>query len=193
MRVMLAPVLVLATLSAGAVVSIVGCIAGCDEKMGVEKRAEEIAKSASAEKAKATTEPPDPAEMKYKERKADLEKRLKAYKADQGRILSGDTNIKAGFLRPYHDDGAEADKAVKELEEKLKQDSKEGVRLKRVVEPIEIRLAGNMEDAEVELTEERASKNASACLLYVENWKFVSDKWVFKELKDLKKVDCPAP
>lgn len=188
MRAIPAPLLVLSALLAGSVVIIVGC----DEKMGVEKRAEELAKSASAQKqlASASASQVDPAELKYKERKASLEKTVKTYRADMGRILSGDPTMKPGMLRAYHETGEAHDKAVKELEAKLKKDGTDGVRLVKIVEPFEVRLSGNMEDAEVELTEERASKNTSGCLLYVEKWKYTSDKWVLTELKKAQKVDC---
>ena len=187
MRAMLAPALVVATLCFGALLTI-----GCDEKSRAEKRAEELAQAASAKKAadSASAAQVDPAELKYRERKASLEKTLKTYEADQGRMLNGDTTVKPGHLRSYFKEGPEGDKASKELEEKLKRDGKDGVRLSRVIEPIEIRLAGNMEDAEVELTEERASKNTSGCFLYVSSWKFVSDKWVLDQLKTVRKVDC---
>ncbi len=189
MRAIMAPALVLSALVAGALIITVGC----DEKMGVEKRAEEMAKSASAQKvaASASASQIDPAELKYKERKASLEKTVKTFRADEARILSGDSTIKPGALRMYYDAGEANDKAVKELEAKLKKDGTDGVRLVKVIEPFEIRLAGSMEDAEVELTEQRASKNTSGCLLYVEKWKHASDKWVLTEVKQATKVDCP--
>lgn len=189
MRALFAPALVLAALVAGTLITVVGC----DEKMGVEKRAEEMAKSASAQKAAQSTsaQQVDPAELKYKERKASLEKTVKTYRADEGRMLSGDNTIKPGALRVYYDAGEANDKIVKELEAKLKKDGVDGVRMVKIIEPFEVRLAGNMEDAEVELVEERASKNTNGCLLYVEKWKFASDKWVLTELKRATKTDCP--
>lgn len=190
MRAMLAPALVIATLFAGTAVTLIGC----DEKMGVEKRAEELAKSASAQKSAASVSAAqiDPAEQKYIERKTSLEKTVKTFRAEEARFLSGDNTIKAGALRMYFDAGAANDKAAKELEGKLKKDGAEfGSRLVKVIEPFEIRLAGNMEDAEVELTEQRASKNTTGCLLYVEKWKHLSDKWVLSEVKQTTKIDCP--
>lgn len=186
MRAMLAPALITATLFAGTAISIVGC----DEKMGVEKRAEEIAKSASAQKqqASASATQIDPAELKYKERKSDLEKTIKAFRADEGRFLAGDNTIKPGALNVY----MESEPKAKELESKLKKDGADfGSRLTKVIEPFEIRLAGNLEEAEVELTEQRGGKNTIGCLLYVEKWKRVSDKWVLSEVKQATKVDCP--
>jgi hypothetical protein len=189
MRAILAPTLVLSALAVGTLIITVGC----DEKMGVEKRAEEIAKSASAQKvsASASASQIDPAELKYKERKAALEKTVKTYRADEARILAGDNTIKPGALRGYYEAGEAHDKIVKELETKLKKDGAEGTRLVKVIEPFEIRLAGSMEDAEVELMEQRAAKNTTGCLLYVEKWKHASDKWVLSELKRVEKADCP--
>jgi hypothetical protein len=189
MRAMHAPLLVAAALSLGAVISTVGC----EEKMGVEKRAEEIAKSASAQKAiqSASAQEVDPAEQKYKDRKASLEKAIKAYRADIVHMLAGDADAKSGLLRQHFASGAENDKFVKELEEKLKKDSKDGVRLTKVVEPMDIKLLAPFDDAEVDVTEQRASKNTNACFQYSERWKYVSDKWVMQQLKTVQKVDCP--
>lgn len=189
MRAMLAPSLVAATLFAGAVVSVVGC----EEKMGVEKRAEELAKSASAQKAadSASAQQVDPAELKYIERKKSLEKAIKEYRADVVHMLAGDTAAKPGLLRHHFEAGAENDKAVKEIEEKLKRDSKEGIRLIKVIEPFDVRVLATFEDADVDVIEQRASKNTNACFQYSELWKYVSDKWVVKQLKTVQKVDCP--
>jgi len=189
MRAMLAPSLVAATLFCGAVISVVGC----EEKMGVEKRAEELAKSASAQKAAASASAleVDPAELKYKERKVSLEKAIKAYRTDIVHMLAGDTNAKPGLLRQHWDAGAENDKAVKEFEEKLKKDSKEGIRLIKVIEPFDVKILAPFDDAEVDVIEQRASKNTNACFQYSELWKYVSDKWVLRQLKMVQKVDCP--
>jgi hypothetical protein len=189
MRAMLAPSLVAATLLLGTLVSVVGC----EEKMGVEKRAEEIAKSASAQKAaqSASAQEVDPAELKYMDRKATLVKAIKTYRGDVVHMLAGDANAKPGLLRPYFDSGAENDKTVKELEEKLKKDSKDGVRLIKIIEPMDVKLLAPFDDAEVDVIEQRASKNTNACFQYSEVWKYVSDKWVMKQLKTVQKVDCP--
>jgi chromosome segregation and condensation protein ScpB len=186
MRAMLAPALVLATLFAGSAITSLGC----DEKMGVEKRAEEIAKSASAQKmqASASASQVDPAELKYRERKTELEKTVKAFRAEEGRFLAGDPTVKAGALAVFMENA----QAAKDLEAKLKKDGADfGSRLVKMIEPFEIRLNANFEDAEVELTEQRGGKNSVGCLLYVEKWKRVSDKWVLTEVKQTTKVDCP--
>lgn len=186
MRAILAPAL---SLFAGTAI-ITSLASGCDEKMGVEKRAEEMAKSASAQKvqASASASQIDPAELKYKERKTELEKTVRSFRADEGRILAGDNTIKPGALATY----MESDKSAKELEGKLKKDGADfGTRLVKVIEPFEVRLNANFEDAEVELTEQRGGKNSVGCLLYVEKWKRVSDKWVLSEMKSTQKVDCP--
>lgn len=186
---MRAPFLVAAALSLGALVSTIGC----EEKMGVEKRAEEIAKSASAQKAaqSASAEVVDPAEQKYKDRKVSLEKAIKVYRADVVHMLAGDAEAKPGLLRQHFASGADNDKVVKELEEKLKKDSKEGIRLTKVIEPMDIKLLAPFDDAEVDVIEQRASKNTNACFQYSERWKYVSDKWVMQQLKTVQKVDCP--
>lgn len=189
MRAVFAPSLVAATLLVGVVISVVGC----EEKMGVEKRAEEIAKSASAQKAaaSASAEVVDPAELKYKERKTSLEKAIKTYRGDVVHMLAGDADAKPGLLRKHFDSGADNDKVVKELEEKLKKDSKDGVRLIKIIEPMDVKVLAPFDDAEVDVIEQRASKNTNACFQYSEVWKYVSDKWVMKQLKTVQKVDCP--
>jgi hypothetical protein len=189
MRAVFAPSLVAATLAVGAVISVVGC----EEKMGVEKRAEDIAKSASAQKAadSASAQQVDPAELKYMERKTSLEKAIKAYRADVVHMLVGGAEAKPGMLRPHFEAGAANDKVVKDLEEKLKKDSKDGIRLIKVVEPMDVKVLAPFDDAEVDVIEQRASKNTNACFEYSETWKYVSDKWVIKQLKTVQKVDCP--
>lgn len=188
MRAMRAGLLVLATLSAGVAPFASGCK---DEKSGVEKRAEELAASASAEKSAklAAASQVDPAELKYMERKKSLEQTVRDFKADEGRIMSGDPAAVAGTLRKYFDGGPEGDKLAKELEAKRKKDYADGYRLKKILDP-ETRVDGSMEKAEVEITEETAAKNTTACLHALQVWKWTSEKWVFVEQKSVSKVDC---
>jgi hypothetical protein len=176
-------VFVSSSLLVGAAVAAVGCK---EEKSGVEKRAEEMASAASAAKS-AVDAAPDPAELKYKDRKTSLEKAVANMKADESHIM--DKTATPGILRQYYDTGAEGDKTAKELEAKRKKDGEDGYRIKKATVK-ETRLAGNMEDAEIEVQEEATSKGLSACLLYVMKWKWVSDKWTYTTLKSVKKVDC---
>ncbi len=178
----------LATLSSGVAPFVSGCK---DEKSGVEKRAEELAAAASAEKSAqlAAASQVDPAELKYKERKKALEQTVRDMKADEGRFMAGDAAAVAGTLRKYFDAGAEGDKLAKDLEAKRKKDHADGYRLKRILDP-ETRVDGSMEKAEVEITEETLSKNTSACLHVLQVWKWAAEKWVFVEQKSVSKVDC---
>ncbi len=181
-------VVVTGTLLAGAALaSLPVLLVGCkDEKMGVEKRAEEMAASASAAKS-AVDAAPDPNELKYKERKTSLEKTVANMKADEAHIM--DKTATPGILRQYYDSGPDNDKLAKELEAKRKKDGDDGYRIKKATVK-ETRLAGNMEDAEIEVQEETTAKGTSGCLLYVMQWKWVVDKWVYKAQKTVKKVDC---
>ena len=163
-------------------------LTGCDkEKTGVEKRAEDMAAEASAAKSATVDAAPDPAEIKYKERKTSLEKTVANMKADEAHIM--DKTATPGILRQYYDSGPEGDKTAKELEAKRTKDGVDGYRIKKAAVK-ETRLAGNMEDAEIEVQEETLAKGNAGCLLYVMQWKWVTDKWVYKVQKTVKKVDC---
>ncbi|MGZ3418039.1 MAG: hypothetical protein ACXVEF_13995 [Polyangiales bacterium] len=183
-------VLVLATLVAGTAPFAVGCE---KEKSGVEKRAEEMAASASAEKAakSASASQVDPAEAKYRERKKALEQTVTDLKADEGKLMAKDPTAIAGVLRRYFEPGEAGDKLSKELEAKRRKDGTDGYRIKKA-EAAETRLSGNMEDAEVDVMEEAQAKGLSACLLYTQKWHWNGDKWLFHEQKSVKKIDCPA-
>jgi len=165
---------------------VVGATACDKEKSGVEKHAEELAASASAAKS-AVDAAPDPAEIKYKERKTSLEKTVANMKADEAHIM--DKTATPGILRQYYETGAEGDKAAKDLEAKRKKDGDDGYRIKKATVK-ETRLAGNMEEAEIEVQEEAIAKGTSGCLLYVMKWKWVTDKWIYASQKSVKKVDC---
>ncbi|MBI2392987.1 MAG: hypothetical protein HYV09_25615 [Deltaproteobacteria bacterium] len=187
MRALLAPALVLAALSAGAVVP------GCQEKSGVEKRAEELAAANSAAKsaAAASASQVDPAELKYRERKTSLEKTIKEFKASEGRIMAGDPVAKPGILEPYFPDDADGKKRAKDLETKRRKEGSDGFRINKLIEPLELRVSGNMEEAEVEITEQAAAKGLPACIWFEQTWKRVGEKWVMSAQKTAKKVDCP--
>jgi hypothetical protein len=165
----------------------------CDQgKSGVEKRAEEIAAAASAEreKARAAASQVDPAEEKYKARKKDLEQTVADYKADEARVMAKDPAASPGILRKYFEAGDPGSKLAKDLEAKRQKDGAGGYRIKKA-EVAETRLSGTMDDAEVEILEETVAKGSSACLLYAQRWHFDGSKWVQAEQRSVKKVDCP--
>jgi hypothetical protein len=171
-------------------VAIVG--AGCDkEKSGAEKLAEQIAASNSAQKAasSASNSKPDPAEQKYKERKTSLERTVTEMKADEAHVMAKDPAATPGILRHYFEAGADGDKAAKDLEAKRIEDGKDGIVLKNV-KIADTRLAGNLEDAEIDVVEKDTAKGADACFMHTQKWKFELDKWLFLQELNVKKVDC---
>lgn len=182
--------LVVGATLAGTIVTLVGCD---KEKSGAEKLAEELAKSASASQSASVDAAPDPAELKYASRKKSLEQTVTDMKADEAHVMAKDPSATPGILRHYFDSGADGDKAAKDLEAKRKKDGEDGYRIKKA-KIADTRLAGTLEDAEIDVIEETTSKGTSACLLTVQSWKFKpesgSEKWVMKSQLSVKKVDC---
>jgi hypothetical protein len=171
-------------------VAIVG--AGCDkEKSGAEKLADQIAASNSAQKAatSASNSKPDPAEQKYKERKASLERTVTDMKADESHVMAKDPAATPGILRHYFETGPDGDKLAADLEAKRKKDGEGGIVLKNA-KIIDTRLAGNLEDAEIDVVEKDTAKGADACLLHTQKWKYKEEKWLFQQELNVKKVDC---
>jgi hypothetical protein len=160
-----------------------------EEKMGVEKRAEELALSASLARSAASAAPPDPAEIKYKERKSSLERTVTNMKADEARLMAKDPTTTPGMLRHYYESGPEGDKVSKELEAKRKKDGDDGYRIKKA-KIVDTRIAGSMDEGDIQVQEEASSKGTAGCLLYDQKWKWTDDKWVLNEQKSVKKVDC---
>jgi hypothetical protein len=176
---------------AGLVVSVA---AGCDkEKSGAEKLAEDFAKSASASKSAPVDAAPDPAELKYASRKKTLEQTVTDMKADEAHVMAKDPSATPGILRHYFESGEGGDKQAKELEAKRKKDGEDGYRIKKA-RIADTRLAGTLEDAEIDVIEEDTSKGVSGCLLMVQQWKFKpesgAEKWIMKQQLSVKKVDC---
>jgi len=189
MRAMLAPALVTWALSLGALGSVL--VAGCDQKSGVEKRAEEIAAANSAQKAAASASASqvDPAEEKYLARKSSLEKTIREFKASEGKIMAGDPIAKPGILEPYFPGDAAGMKRAKDLETKRKKEGADGFRINKIFDP-SLTFPGDFDTAEAEVTEEASAKGLPACILFVQTWKWIGFKWVMAEQKSVKKVDC---
>lgn len=165
---------------------------GCDQKSGVEKRAEEMAAANSAQKAAASASASqmDPAEVKYLARKSSLEKTIREFKASEGRIMAGDPIAKPGILEPYfpHDDAGK--KRAKELEAKRKKEGNDGFRINKIFDP-SLTFPGDFDTAEAEITEEASAKGLAACILFVQTWKLEGEHWVMSDQKQAKKIDCP--
>lgn len=182
--------LVVGATFAGTCVTLIGCD---QEKSGAEKHAEEISKSASAAKSAPVDAAPDPAELKYAGRKKSLEQTVTDMKADEAHVMAKDPSATPGILRHYFEAGEVGDKAAKDLEAKRKKDGEDGYRIKKA-KIADTRLAGTLEDAEIDVIEETTSKGTSACLLTVQSWKFKpesgAEKWVMKAQLSVKKVDC---
>ena len=184
--------LVVGATLAGTIVTLVGCD---KEKSGAEKLAEDLAKSnaAAASQSAPVDAAPDPAELKYASRKKSLEQTVTDMKADEAHVMAKDPSATPGILRHYFESGADGDKAAKDLEAKRKKDGEDGYRIKKA-KIADTRLAGTLEDAEIDVVEEDTSKGVSGCLLSVQSWKFKpesgAEKWVMKAQLSVKKVDC---
>ncbi len=178
---------------AAALVGVALAAGGCDnkEKSGVEKLADQMAASNSAQKqaASASAAQPDPAEQKYKERKTTLERTVTEKMADEAHVMAKDPAATPGILRHYFEAGADGDKLAKDLEAKRKKDGEDGIVLKSA-KISDTRLAGNLEDAEIDVVERDTSKGADACLLHTQAWKYKEEKWLFQKEVTVKKVDC---
>ena len=154
---------------------------GCDkEKSGAEQLAEQIAASNSK---------PDPAEQKYKERKSGLERTVTEMMADEAHVMAKDPSATPGILRRYFESGSDGDKAAKDLEDKRKKDGEGGIVLKSA-KIADTRLAGTLEDAEIDVVERDTSKGADVCLMSTQVWKYKEEKWLFQKTLTVKKVDC---
>ncbi|GAC1356752.1 MAG: hypothetical protein NVSMB47_10130 [Polyangiales bacterium] len=167
-------------------------LAGCDkEKSGAEKLAEELASANSQQKlaVSASNAAPDPAEVKYKERKSGLEKTVTDMKADEMHVMAKDPSATPGILSHYFESGADGEKAAQELEAKRKKDGLGGYSIKKA-RIVDTRLSGTLEDAELDVVEETAQKGTSACLLQTQAWKYKDGKWIFQRQVAVKKVDC---
>lgn len=178
---------VLLALSSATVVAL-----GCDQgKSGVEKKAEELAAANSAQKAAAAASASqvDPAEVKYLARKSSLDKAIREFKAAEGRLMSGDATAKPGILEAYFPADEAGKKRAKELETKRRKEGADGFRINKIFDP-SLTFPGDFDTAEAEVTEEAGAKGLPACILFVQTWKLVNEKWVMAEQKSAKKVDC---
>lgn len=189
MRATLAPAVVLWALSLG----VLGSVAGCDQKSGVEKRAEELAAANSAQKAAASASASqvDPAEVKYLARKSSLEKTIREFKATEGRLMAGDPVAKPGSLEPYFPADDAGKKRARELETKRRKEGADGFRINKIFDP-SLTFPGDFDAAEAEVTEEASAKGLPVCIFFVQTWKYVGEHWVMAEQKTAKKVDCPS-
>lgn len=180
-----APLLLVSALSAGLLLASVACD---KEKSQVEKLADQLASSNSAARASVDAAP-DPAELKYRERKVSLEQTVSSLKSDEAHVMAKDPVATPGILRHYFPDGPDGDRAASELEAKRKKDGEGGYRIHET-KIVETRVTGTMEDAEIDVQEETVSKGNSACLLYSQSWKFLDGKWIFQKQLSVRKVDC---
>jgi hypothetical protein len=108
-------------------------VSACQEKMGVEKRAEEIEKAKAQEKAamSASAAAPDPREEQYgKARKAVLD-RTKAHLAALQKMYEGVSEEERTKFRDYFAPTKEGEKEADELSKEAVFAGKQGMALKR--------------------------------------------------------------
>jgi hypothetical protein len=164
---------------------------GCEkEKSKVEQLAEQMASANSASASVSASAAPDPAELQYRERKAALEKAITDKLIVEGQIMRHENGVSFSQLKGYFADGAEGDKAARDLEAKRKKDGDDGYSVKKGPKFSNVILKGTMDEASVSYVEETEKKGLSACLQYDQTWKWTGSKWLFSAQKTVTKVDC---
>ena len=167
------------------------CLFGCQEKMGVEKRAEDIAKQQASAKAAASASAavPDPKEQKYAAARKALIAGANAHMAALQKIYQapGDETMKA--FRSTFADTKEAEKEGQDLAKEAAFAGKQGMTIKRYD------LTGDQLDPQVtmgtvDVFVEESQRGKERCTIYKLDFKQFGNDWRRTARHDFRIVPC---
>lgn len=163
----------------------------CQEKMGVEKRAEEIAKSHESAKAaaSASASAPDPKEQQYAAaRKAVLE-RAKAHMAALSKLYQGVSEEERAKFKDYFAPTKEGEKEAEELSKEAVFAGKQGMAIRKW-DITGDQLDPQMTLGTVDVYVQESQRGKDRCTIYKLDWKQFGNEWKRVARKDFRIVDC---
>ncbi|MGZ3418045.1 MAG: hypothetical protein ACXWUG_03205 [Polyangiales bacterium] len=165
---------------------------GCQEKMGVEKRAEEIAAqkaSASASASAKAAEPPDPKEQKYAAAIKAVRERTIAHLTALQKIYQGVPESERLAFRSYFPDTKEGIKDADEISKEAAFTGKEGMSIKKF-DVNDVNFDEKIETGTVDVAVEESQRGKPRCITYKIDWKEQSGAWRRVLRKDFRIVPC---
>jgi len=163
----------------------------CQEKMGVEKRAEELAKAHESAKvaASASASAPDPKEQQYANaRKAVLE-RAKAHMAALAKLYQGVSEDERKKFKDFFAPTKEAEQEAEELSKEAVFAGKQGMGIRRWD------ITGDQLDPQMTLGTtdvfvQESQRGKDRCTLYKLDWKQFGSDWKRVARRDFRIIDC---
>lgn len=174
------------------VIGLLSSLAGCkDEKMGVEKRAEEIAKAAASASvaASASASAPDPKEEKYATALKTLRERQKAQLAALAKIYQGASEEERKAFKDFFAPTKEQEKEADELSKEAAFAGKEGMALKKY-ELQDAKLDASMTGGTTDVYVEESQRGKGRCTIYKVEWKDFDGKWRRVRRYDFRIIPC---
>lgn len=166
--------------------------AGCkDEKMGVEKRAEEIAKAAASASvaASASAAAPDPKELKYAAALKGLRERQLAQLVALQKLYQTGTEDDRKAFKEFFAATKEGEKEADELSKEAAFAGKEGMSLKKY-EVQDAKLDATMAGGTTDVYVEETQRGKGRCTIYKVEWKDFDGKWRRVRRYDFRIIPC---
>jgi len=162
---------------------------GCQEKMGVEKRAEQIAASASATTSASVSAAPDPKEERYAKLRKDLKDRTLQYMSTLQRIYLTGKKEDMDAFRAFFPATKEAEKEANDITKEAAFVGKEGMAIKSF-EVQEVTFDEKLQNSTVDLYEEEMQRGKPRCIIFKLKWRDDSGTWHRTEKTPPKVVPC---
>jgi hypothetical protein len=166
-------------------------LSGCQEKMGVEKRAEELAKQAASAKASASASAaaPDPHEEKYAAARKAILERAKAQMAAHQKIYQGVTEEERQAFRSHFAPTKEGEKEADEISKEAAFAGKQGMTIKRYD------ITGDQLDPKITLGTvdvfvEESQRGKERCTIYKLDFAQFGNEWRRTARRDFRIVAC---
>jgi hypothetical protein len=170
-----------------------GCqVIGCQEKMGVEKRAEQIAAekaSASASASAKAAEPPDPKEQKYAAARKAVKERTVAHLTALQKIYGGVPESERLAFRGYFPDTKEGIKEADDISKEAAFAGKEGMSITKF-DVNDVNFDEKVELGTVDVAVDESQRGKPRCVIYKLEWREQSGTWKRVNRKDFRIVPC---
>ncbi|MBI2392974.1 MAG: hypothetical protein HYV09_25550 [Deltaproteobacteria bacterium] len=174
------------------VILVVGPL-GCNQQMGVEKRAEALAAaaSASAAAAKASAAVPDPKEQKYAAALKTVRERQMAQLSALSKVYEGATDDDRKAFRDFFAPAKETEKEADDLFKEAQFAGKEGMVVKKY-EVQDVKLDPNITAATTDVYVEDVQRGKRRCTIYKVDWKDFDGKWRRTARRDFRVIPCES-
>lgn len=168
-----------------------GLSVSCKEKMGVEKRAEEIAaeKASASAAAAASASAPDPKEERYAKAVKTVRERAVAHMAALQKIYetSSDADVKA--FRDWFPPTKEGQKEADDLSKEAAFAGKEGMSIKKF-EVQDVNFDEKLEKGTTDVYVEESQRGKARCTIYKIDWNEIGGSWRRVARRDFRIIPC---